>query len=59
MDQLFYPKSVVVIGVSESPDNLARTIVGNLLEFQYQGKIHLLGRKRRDPLWKKDSHLPR
>ena len=45
MDQLFYPKSVVVIGVSESPDNLARTIVENLLEFQYQGKIHLLGKK--------------
>jgi acetate---CoA ligase (ADP-forming) len=45
LDQLFYPKSVVVIGVSESPDNLARTIVENLLEFQYQGKIHLLGKK--------------
>ena len=45
MEQLFYPKSVVIVGVSESPDNLARTIVENLLEFQYQGKIHLLGKR--------------
>ena len=44
LDQLFYPKSVVVIGVSESPDNLARTIVENLLEFQFHGEIHLVGR---------------
>jgi acetyltransferase len=44
VDQLFYPKSVVVIGVSESPDNLARTIVENLLEFQFNGEIHLVGK---------------
>ncbi len=45
LDQLFYPKSVVVIGVSESPDNLARTIVENLLEFQFTGEILLVGIK--------------
>ena len=45
MDQLFYPKSVVVIGVSENPDNLARNIVENLFEFQFNGEIHLVGRK--------------
>ncbi len=45
MDRLFYPKSVVVIGVSESHENLARTIVENLLEFQFQGEIFLVGRK--------------
>lgn len=45
MDQLFYPKSVVVIGVSERPDNLARNIVENLFEFQFNGEIHLVGRK--------------
>ena len=45
MEQLFYPKSVAVIGVSESPDNLARVIVENLLEFQFQGKILLVGKK--------------
>ena len=45
MEQLFYPRSVVVIGVSESPDNLARVILENLLEFQFKGKIHLVGKK--------------
>src|SRR4030067_1867661 len=45
MDQLFYPKSVAVIGVSDRPDNLARNIVENLFEFQFNGEIHLVGRK--------------
>src|SRR4030042_2742293 len=45
MHHLFYPKSVVVIGVSERPDNLARNIVENLFEFQFNGEIHLVGRK--------------
>lgn len=45
MEQLFYPKSVVVIGVSERPDNLARNIVENLFEFQFDGEIHLVGKR--------------
>jgi len=45
VNQLFYPKSVVVVGVSERPDNLARNIVENLFEFQFNGEIHLVGRK--------------
>ncbi len=45
MDQLFYPKSTVVIGVSENPDNLGRIIVENLFEFQFHGEILLMGRK--------------
>ena len=45
MDQLFNPKSVVVIGASENPDNLARTIVENLFEFQFNGEIILVGKK--------------
>jgi len=45
MDTLFYPKSVVVIGVSERPENLARNIVENLFEFQFHGEILLVGRK--------------
>jgi len=43
VDQLFYPKSVVVIGVSENPKNLARIIVENLFEFQFRGEIILVG----------------
>ena len=45
MEQLFYPKSVVVIGVSENPNNLGRTIVENLFEFQFKGEIVLMGQK--------------
>jgi len=45
VDKLFYPKSVVVIGVSNRPDNLARNIVENLFEFQFNGEIILVGRK--------------
>ncbi|HJX60618.1 MAG TPA: CoA-binding protein, partial [Thermodesulfobacteriota bacterium] len=44
MNQLFYPKSVVVVGVSERPDNLARAIVENLFEFQFNGEIFLVGK---------------
>ena len=45
MDQLFSPRSVVVIGVSENPNNLARIIVENLFEFQFNGEILLIGQK--------------
>ncbi|MGB9630355.1 MAG: CoA-binding protein, partial [Thermodesulfobacteriota bacterium] len=45
MEKLFYPRSVVVIGVSESPDNLGRIIVENLFEFQFKGEIILVGRR--------------
>ena len=45
MDQLFYPKSVVVIGVSENPNNLGRIIVENLFEFRFNGEIILVGQK--------------
>ncbi|MGD0828868.1 MAG: CoA-binding protein, partial [Desulfobaccales bacterium] len=45
MKKFFYPKSLAVVGVSESPDNLARGIVANLLQFNYEGKIFLVGRR--------------
>ncbi|MGD0216274.1 MAG: acetate--CoA ligase family protein [Desulfobaccales bacterium] len=45
MKKFFYPKNLAVVGVSDSPDNLARGIVANLLQFNYQGKIFLVGRR--------------
>jgi acetyltransferase len=45
MKKFFYPKSLAVVGVSGSPDNLGRGIVANLLQFNYQGKIFLVGRR--------------
>lgn len=44
MKELFYPSSVVVIGVSAGPFNLGKEIARNLFEFQYTGEIHLVGR---------------
>lgn len=43
MHSLFYPTSIAVIGVSERPANIARNVVSNLLEFDYQGIISLVG----------------
>ncbi|MBM3298605.1 MAG: CoA-binding protein, partial [Deltaproteobacteria bacterium] len=43
MKELFFPSSVVVIGVSSHPFNLGKEIARNLFEFQYTGEIHLVG----------------
>lgn len=40
---LFFPSSVVVIGVSSRPTNLGKEIARNLFEFRYTGEIHLVG----------------
>lgn len=37
---------MVVVGVSENPDNLARNVVENLFEFQFNGEIFLVGKKK-------------
>ncbi len=46
MHRIFYPQSIVVIGVSEKPDNLARTILLNLRTFGYSGTLYAVGRER-------------
>ena len=43
MGKIFYPDSVVVIGVSERPDNLAVNIIRNMLRFGYRGDIYAVG----------------
>ena len=45
--RIFYPNSVVVIGVSERPENLARLIIDNLHNFGYKGKVFAAGRTKR------------
>ncbi len=45
MKEFFYPKTIAVIGVSESPDNMGRNIVANLIEFNYDGIIYEVGYK--------------
>lgn len=43
MREIFYPLSVAVIGVSEKPDNLGRNIVGNLVEYGFNGIAYAVG----------------
>ncbi|MGB9024255.1 MAG: acetate--CoA ligase family protein [Candidatus Bathyarchaeia archaeon] len=45
MQRIFYPNSIVVIGVSERPENLARSIIANLCTFGYKGRVFAVGRK--------------
>jgi acetyltransferase len=45
MKRIFYPSSIVVIGVSDSPDNLAQNILGNLRAFGYKGSLYGVGRR--------------
>jgi acetate---CoA ligase (ADP-forming) len=62
MQKFFYPHSVAVVGVSEDPANLAQGIVANLLHFEYQGKIFLVGRRPGTtyglPIFSRLSDLP-
>ncbi len=44
MNTLFYPRSVVVIGVSNDPVNLGRSIVQNLDRFKFKGPVYCVGK---------------
>jgi len=39
MDKLFYPDSIVIIGLSAKENNLSRLILGNLIRWGYSGRI--------------------
>jgi acetate---CoA ligase (ADP-forming) len=39
MQQLFYPKSIVIIGLSSKPTNIPRLTLENLLRWGYRGRI--------------------
>ncbi len=43
MKGFFYPSSVVVIGVSEKPDNMGRMIVKNMIAKGFSGQVHAVG----------------
>jgi acetyltransferase len=46
MKRIFYPESIVVIGVSERPDNLGKNIVRNLVSFKFKGSLYAVGRSK-------------
>ncbi|HOL17478.1 MAG TPA: CoA-binding protein, partial [Bacillota bacterium] len=39
MDKLFYPESIVIIGLSSKPSNIPRLTLENLLRWGYRGRI--------------------
>jgi acyl-CoA synthetase (NDP forming) len=43
VQEIFYPLSVAVIGVSARADNLGRNIVGNLVEYGFNGIVYAVG----------------
>ena len=43
MQEIFYPSTVAVIGVSPKPDNLGRNIVANLIEYNFIGIVYAVG----------------
>ncbi|MEI7589828.1 MAG: acetate--CoA ligase family protein [Deltaproteobacteria bacterium] len=45
MNKMFYPESVLIYGISDSPTNLAKYTLMNLEAFGFQGKIQLFGTK--------------
>jgi len=44
MKSLFYPQSIVIVGVSDTPGNLGRNIAENLDRFMFSGEVYLVGR---------------
>ncbi len=45
MKQLFYPSSVVIVGVSTRPGNMGMEIARNMIAFGFTGLVHLVGSK--------------
>ena len=45
MKKLFYPESIMVVGVSDTPNNLGRNIVENLDRFRFKGPVYLVGKE--------------
>jgi len=48
MEKIFYPDSIVIIGLSSRPNNLPRMILENLLRWGYTGKIFSLNHRSED-----------
>jgi len=48
MEKIFYPESIVVVGLSSKPTNISRVVLDNLLRWGYQGRIFGLNPKSED-----------
>lgn len=45
MHEIFYPRSIAVIGASAKPTNLARNVIRNLVDYGFCGAVHAVGTK--------------
>jgi acetyltransferase len=62
VDGLFNAESIVIIGVSDSIDNLGKNVVSNLVNLGYKGKIYAVGTRGGEisglPIYCSVSELP-
>ncbi len=62
MERIFEARSVAIVGVSERPENLGRTILQNLIDWEYQGSIYCVNPKGGTalgyPLYRSITELP-
>lgn len=49
MEAFFYPKSILIIGISGKPQNIPRLILDNLLRWGFKGRIFGLNPRSSDP----------
>lgn len=49
MEKIFYPESILIIGLSSRPNNIPRMILENLLRWGFNGRIFGLNPKTDDP----------
>ena len=45
MKKFFYPEGIMVVGVSDTPNNRGRNIVENLDRFHFKGPLYLVGKE--------------
>jgi len=51
MEKIFYPESIMVVGVSDTPTNLGKNIVENLDRFHFKGPVYLVGKQNTKLKW--------
>ena len=62
MEKFFYPRSVAVIGVADTPVNLGKNVIENLIQLKFAGSFYAVGRKTGNlagnPIYSSVSEIP-
>ena len=56
LDSMFKPKSIAIVGASRDPHSIGYSVVKNLLDSKYQGKIFPVNPKADEILGLKCGH---